>query len=140
MSLMMTRQANPKRRSALRLRAVVLLVCLLAGPLRMLAYPWFHGRADCCAAGMCKTHKPAQEQRKAQTACDHGKNMPDADCTMKCSETSKESAVVSPGIPETILISEIAIAKLSASRAEVTLTSLVFKSQVPIPLDQPPRS
>jgi len=133
-------QANAERRRALRLQAIALLVCLLAGPLRTIAAPWLPGGDECCAAGMCKTHKHAQGQRKAELACEHGKNTPGSDCTMKCSGTSKESAVVSPGIHETILVAEIAILEPRESRADLTSTSRTFKNQVPAPPEQPPRS
>jgi len=113
-------QANLERRRFVRLRAIVLLVCLLVAPLRTIAASWFPGVDACCAAGMCKTHKHAPEQGKAELACEHGKGRPGADCSMKCSGTSKESAVVSPGIPETILLAEAAILKPRESRAEMT--------------------
>jgi len=133
------RQANPKRRSMLRLRAVVLLACLLSGPLRMIAAPWFHSGDDCCTAGMCKTHKHAQAERKAESACEHEKNKSSTDCVMQCGEPRKDSGVLLRGVPETILASAITITAPRESRAEMTLALRMFENQVLTPPDQPPR-
>ena len=131
---------NPKRRSALKLQAVVLLMCLLGGPLHMAAASLLPAKDDCCAAGICKMHKHTQPDRKSESACDHEKKNPGTNCTMKCGEASKESAVVSSGFPESILVAEIAILDPRESRAELTSISHAFKNQVLTPPDLPPRS
>jgi hypothetical protein len=134
------RRVNTKRQIRLRLRAVVLLVCLLLGPLHMVAGSWLHGTADCCSAGMCKTHRHAQEKNTAEPSCDHAKAKTVSDCTMKCGESGKESAVPSPALPEIILVSSITISAPDGSQVAVRPARQFLVSRVLTPPDQPPRS
>jgi hypothetical protein len=136
------RRMNTKRRIRLRLRAAVLLVCLLLGPLRMVAASFLHGTPDCCSAGMCKTHSHghAQEKKTAEPSCDHGSAKTVSDCTMKCAESGKESAVPSPALPEIILAPSITISAPDGSQVAVRAARHFFVSRVLTPPDQPPRS
>jgi hypothetical protein len=135
----MTR-ANTKRPTHLRLQAGVLLVCLLLGPLGAAAASWLNPTPECCAGGMCKAHGHTPQQKKAEPSCDHEKNQGASDCAMKCGETSKEPAVLLPGLPEVILAPSFTILTPDKSRVEPRVARRFFLSQVLTPPDQPPRS
>jgi hypothetical protein len=134
------RQANTKRRTRLRLRAAVLLVCLLFGPLHMVAASLLHGASNCCSAGMCKAHRHAQAKKTSEPSCEHGNTETISDCAMKCGERGKESAVPSPALPEIILISSITIFAPDGSQVAVRPARQLFVSRVLTPPDHPPRS
>lgn len=138
--LMAMTRTDRKQRTNLRLQAAVLLVCLLLGPVGAVAATWLHPTPECCAGGMCKAHGHAKQKKRADPSCDHEKNRSGFDCTVKCGESSKDSALLSPGLPEVILASSFAILADGESRIEGRVAPPLFLDQVLTPPDQPPRS
>ena len=88
------RETSPKRRIRMRLRAAVLLVCMLLAPLRIVAAPWLSATPECCAAGMCKPHGHAKQEKKAEPSCEHERGRAVSDYAMRCGEATARAEVV----------------------------------------------
>ena len=131
------RFALPRR--PVRLRATILLVCLLLGPFQLIAATLMPEADACCKTGVCPMHAHPGKTPSSHPGCNHTGQVEFSTCSLECGGRSHDQGEPSLSLPLIVLGSSMLGVLLSETRNGYLIERPSLTSLFPSPPDKPPR-